>query len=95
MAISLCGLHQQGVKLIVECFIRRQVLVKEVMRGGVIRPGRKKSMPRKNPSRIGVRNKCRVPPGIEQNCVGGFRPDPFEGQKLGAGAIGFLSEQRG
>jgi hypothetical protein len=71
-------LHQQGVKLIEQRFVRRQMLVKELLRGIVISRGGKKLVPRKDAARVSIRNKYGQPPGIEQNRVGGFRADSFE-----------------
>ena len=86
VAIAFGRLHQQGVKLIEQGFVRRQMLVKELLRRIVIRRGRKKVVARKDAARVSIRNKHRVPSGIEQNRVGSFRADPFERQKLRAGA---------
>ena len=87
-------LYQQGVKLIEQRFVRRQMLVKELLRGRVICRGGKKLMARKDAARVSIRNKYGLPPGIEQNRVGGFRADSFERQKLRAGASGALSKKR-
>lgn len=94
MAKSLGRLHQQGMKFIEKCFVRCQMLVQEPLRGMIIGRGRKEIMSRKDAARVGIRNKYRMPSGIEQNGVGSFRADPFQRQKLRAGACGALSEER-
>ena len=94
VAIAFGRLHQQGVKLIEQRFIRRQMLVKELLRGIVIRRRGKKLVPRKDAARVSIRNKYGLPAGIEQNCVGGFRADSLEGQKLRAGARGAQGKER-
>ena len=70
------------------------MLVKEPLRGMVIGRGRKKLVARKDAARVSIRNKYRLPAGIEQNRVGGFRTDPFQRQKLRAGARCVLSKKR-
>jgi len=87
-------LHQQGVKLIVQRFVRRQMLVKELLRGLVICRGRDKLVARQDAARVRIRNKYRLPPGIEQDRVGGFRADSRERQKLRAGAVGAERKKR-
>ena len=88
VAIAFGRLHQQGVKLIEQRFVRRQMLVKELLRGIVIRRRGKKLVARKDAARVSVGNKYGLTAGIEQNGVGGFRADSVERQKLGAGASG-------
>ena len=87
-------LYQQGVKLIEQRFVRRQMLVKELLRGMVICRGGKKLVARKDAARVSIRNKYGLPAGIEQNCVGGFHADSFERQKLRAGASGAQRKKR-
>jgi hypothetical protein len=87
-------LDQQGVKFIEQRFVRRQMLVKEMLRGRVICRGGKKMVARKDAARVSIRNKHGLPPGIEQNGVGGFRADSFERQKLCAGASGAQRKKR-
>ena len=94
VAIAFGRLHQQGMKLIEQGFVRRQMLVQESLRGMVISRGREKMVARKNAARVSIRNKYRVPPRIKQNRVGGFRTNPFQCQKLRAGARCVLSEKR-
>ena len=87
-------LYQQGVKLVEQRFVRRQMLMKELLRGTVIGRGGKKLMTRKDAAGVSVRNKYGLPAGIEQNCVGRFHTDAFERQKLRAGLSGALRKQR-
>ena len=75
LAISFACFHQQGVKLIEERFVGRQVLMKKLLRGIVVGGGGKQLMARKNAARVCVGNEYRMPAGIKQNGVRCFRTD--------------------
>ncbi len=82
------------MKFIEQRFFRRQMLMKELPRGIVIRRRGDEVVARENPARVSIGHKHRMPPGVEQDGVRRFRANSLEGQKLGACQFHRLSKER-
>ena len=94
LAIAFSGFDQESVELVKNRFILRQILVQELLYGGIALARRNQPMPCQDTARIGVGDKKGLLPGVEQDGIHGFRPKSSQSEQLVSKSLRRLGKKR-
>ena len=84
---------QQGVELIEQHCVSRQILLKQGLVAVIASPGRRQSHPVNDSPGVAVNYERRLTCSIDNDVVGGFLPDAVDGQKFGSERCNILGQK--
>ncbi|HUZ47409.1 MAG TPA: hypothetical protein VMW54_12310 [Terriglobia bacterium] len=84
LAKTFSGFDQKSMELIKHSLIARQMLVQELLRGGIVVAGLDQAMARQDAARIGVGDEEGLLAGVKQDGIDGLRPQASQFEQLDA-----------
>lgn len=84
LAKTFSGFNQKSMELIKHSRIAWQMLVQELLRGGIVVAGLDQAMARQDAARIGIGDEEGLLAGVKQDGIDGFRPQASQFEQLDA-----------